>query len=395
MPSLSTGFIARPVAHFMMGAAITWVMQIHMSFPLLIPFAVAAGVARTGEGAAARAANAAAFLAGAAIPAVLLLPTFAHYGVNGLGGTARNIRVHAVNPWILVTTTARLFSFASLEIVRFIATDNAKRIEFFEHHRWLIPLGAVVWLAGIVQPVWMLIEAFRSRAVDAAARARWRAIRYVVAAAIVLIYASYWFAFEPPQAHAFYVLAPIAWMFAAECWTRVDSPRARAAAATILVMSIGFHAGLAAAQAPDKALYKHRGIVTAALAAADPEMFAHRRPFAVDGGPAALIPATYDPRADLHIDSATFERGPFQSLRWHVTVSNRNSDVAYRDVLYVATYLDRDGRTIDERHEIIKDVIEPHELLTADLNDGTMKEAPADARIALVAAEALRPARAR
>jgi len=391
VPAFAIGRIGRPVAHFMMGAAVTWVMQIHMSWPLMLPFAGFAWVAQRDEGPGARARNAAAFLAGAAVPAALLLPTFIRYGAGGLGGTARNVRIHAVNPWIVVTTVARLFSFASLEIVRFIATDNAKRIEFFERHRWLIPLAAVVWTAGIVQPIWMIVELCRSRGRDADDRARWRALRWLVVAAVAAVYASYWFAFEPPQAHAFYVLAPIVWMFAARCWTHIDSPRTRAVAGAVLVVSIAFHAGLAAAQAPDKSLYRHRGLVVAALAAGDPEMFAHRRPFAIDGGPAVLRGAAYDPRIDLTIDDATFLRGPFHSLRWHVTLTNRSTQVAYRDLLYIATYIDRDGRTIDERHEFIKDVVEPGQGLTVDLNDGVMDAPIADARVAIVAAEALRP----
>jgi hypothetical protein len=394
LPSLSTGWIGRPVAHFMMGAATTWVMQIHMSWPLLMPFAGVAWMFGGSESLGARVKNAAAYLAGAAVPGLLLLPTLMHYGRAGLGGTARNIQLHFVNPYIIVTTVARLFSFASLEIVRFIATDNAKRIEFFEQHRWLIPFAAVVWAVGIVQPIWMLIEFFRSRGRSQDERAQWRAIRWLVAAAVVAVYASYWFAFEPPQAHAFYVLAPIIWLFAAECWTHVDSPRMRTAAAAILIVSLAFHAGLAAAQAPDRSMYKHREIVTAALAAGDPEMFGHRRAFAIDGGPAALSPATYNPLTDIAIDEATFSIGPLHSLRWRVTVSNRSADVAYRDLLYIATYIDRDGRTLDERHEFIKDVIEPGRQLTLDLNDGTMDAPIAATKIAIVAAEALRPARA-
>jgi hypothetical protein len=169
----------------------------------------------------------------------------------------------------------------------------------------------------------------------------------------------------------------------------------RAAAGSILVVSVIFHAGLAAAQAPVKSVYRHRDIVMAALAAADPEMLAHRRPFAVNGGPAALTSAVYDPRVDITIDKATFARAAFRSLRWHVEVTNRSRSVAYRDLLYVATYRDRDGRMIDERHELIKDVVQPGQTLAADLNDGTLNEEVADARIAIVAAEALRPARPR
>src|SRR5712692_11235801 len=106
---------------------------------------------------------------------------------------------------------------------------------------------------------------------------------------------------EPPQAHAFYVLAPVALVFAAFCWSFVYAPQTRRLAAAVLAANIAFHAGLAIAQAPVKSLYKHRALVAAAIRLKQPEMFAHRRGFASDGGPPALADPSrpYDPRHDI------------------------------------------------------------------------------------------------
>ena len=78
-----------------------------------------------------------------------------------------------------------------------------------------------------------------------------RRSRWLVVGTVALVYASYWFVIEPPQAHAFYVVAPVAFMFAAYCWTFVDSPRWRRIAAGCWRLNIVFHAGLAWAQAPE------------------------------------------------------------------------------------------------------------------------------------------------
>src|ERR1051325_11901509 len=86
---------------------------------------------------------------------------------SGSGGVLRNVHVHWVNPWVVVTTLARFLSFASFEVVRFIATDGPKRIEFFQRHVWLAPLAAIVGVAGVVHPLWMLV--------DWARRSRWPA----------------------------------------------------------------------------------------------------------------------------------------------------------------------------------------------------------------------------
>src|SRR5207249_2736095 len=182
------------------------------------------------------------------------IPTWMRYGVLG-GGAARNIHLHAISPVMILSSLARFLSFASLEINRFIATDGAKRVEFFRHHLWLIPFAAVVWIAGIVQPLWMLVELLRRRRGSLA----WRTMRHLVAASMLIVYASYWFVMEPAQAHAFYVLAPIAFLLAAYCWAFIDGPRWRIAAAALLAVNVAFHAGLAVAQLPELSLYKNRG----------------------------------------------------------------------------------------------------------------------------------------
>ena len=149
-----------------MGAALLWVMQIHMSWPLLGPYIAYAAFACRRDGAARLARlRARVHRAAPLIPGAALVPTLAVLRRRSPDRAAccATSTCTAVNPFIIVTTMARFFSFASLEIVRFIATDNAKRLEFFLRHRFLIPLAIVVWAVGIAQPVWMLIEWFRHR----------------------------------------------------------------------------------------------------------------------------------------------------------------------------------------------------------------------------------------
>jgi hypothetical protein len=397
VPIFSLRRLPAPVAFAAMGLGVTWLAQIHMSWPLLLPFAAAAWIARWSDGMRGLTIDAAAFAAGALIPGALLLPTLARYGLYaGSGGVSRNLHPHWVNPWIIATTLARFLSFASLEISRFIATDGAKRLEFFERHLWLAPAAIAVWIVGLVQPLWMFVDACRPMRQWPASmpRAKWAALRILVAASVLLVYASYWFVIEPPQAHAFYVLAPIALLFAAFWWTFVDSPRARRIAAAVLVLNVGLHAGLAWTQGPELSLYKNRSVVAAAIRLKAPEMFAHRRDFAIDGGPIALSdPARpYDPTRDFRILQSAYRMGPRRSLHWTITVQNGSAVVAYRDPLYVAAYVDDHDQVVEERHERIKDIFQPGEMRTIDLNDGFAGPAFAKATLRIVAAEALLPA---
>jgi hypothetical protein len=394
VPVFSMGIVREAAAFFMMGVGLTWVMQLHMSWPLLLPYSAWAWWSRRAEGWPALTRDAAAYVAGALVPGLVLLPTIVKYGISGgSGGVFRNLHMGWVNPWVSVTTLARMLSFASLEINRFIATDGAKRLEFFSRHVWLAPLAAVVWAIGVVQPLWMLVELCRpaNRWPRAEGRPQWRAMRWLLAASIAIVYASYWFVMEPAQAHAFYVLAPLALTLAAYCWTFLDSPNWRRAAATILATNVAFHAGLAVAQAPDKSLYKHRDVVMAAIEERRPDIFAHRRAFAIDAGPYSLDPATpHDPVRDIVVSAATYSRRWGSSVHWTVTVANENPRVAYRDLLYFTTYRTASGSVV-ERHEFIKDIFKACETRVVELNDGYVNATFEDASFRIVAAEALLP----
>ena len=122
-------------------------------------------------------------------------------------------------------------------------------------------------------------------------------------------------------------------------------------------------------------------------------MFAHRRDFAIGGGPAVLsdLSRPYDPTRDFQVLESAYRMGPQRSLHWTMTLRNGSAVVAYRDPLYVASYLDERGTLVEERHERIKDIFQPGETRVIDFNDGFAGPPYAKATLRIVAAEALLP----
>ena len=393
MPVFSLGLIAGPVAFAMMGAGITWVAQIHMSYPLLLPYAAVALLvsARSSGPSRALAWNVLGLTVGALGPGLTLIPTLIHYGVSsGSGGTLRNLHLHAVAPWATITILARFFSFASLEVNRFIATDGAKRLVFFERHLWLTPFAAIVWAAGLVQPLWMFREWFRA----SAPRPDWKALKWLVVITIILVYGSYWWVMEPSQAHAFYAVAPIAIVFAAYCWTFIDRAAWRRVAAVLLAVNAVFQIGLVRARAPERALDSNRPVVAAAVQLREPEMFAHRRAFAIGGGPIDLRDPSrpYDPSRDIQLSDAACGSGRDGVVLWTFTLRNVNPRVAFRDVLYQTTYPTAAGQPADVRHEFVRRIFQPLESDRIEVNDGFAAGASCTgASLRVLAAEALLP----
>jgi hypothetical protein len=387
-PWFSLGRLRGWLAVAMMGFGVAWVMQIHMSWPLLLPYAGLALLVRARRGWRGMALDAGSIAAGVAVPGVLLLPTILMYGLDaGGGGTARNLHLHVVSPGVLITTAGRFLAFASLEVIRFTGTDTAKRVVMITRHVWLAPLLAVVWVVGIVHPLVMAALWFRRRHPD---RGDWTALRLLVAASILVVYAAYFFVMEPPQAHAFYVLSPIAMIFAAYCWSFIDGARWRRVAGVALVVNIAFHAGLALVMGPDRSMYKNRAVVAAAVTGREPAYFAHRREYAMDAVPLDAS-ARRDPRDELAVTSQRWSIGPARAILWSITVRNASATRAYRDLYYQSAYRDRDGRTVLDRHGYVLDVVQPGESRTFEINDGAADVPFARGTLDIVLAEGLKP----
>jgi len=356
----------------------------------LLPYLGIAWLSRHADGAGRLGAYVLACAGGAAVPGLALVPTLLQYGASGgTGGTLRNLHVHFVSPVELLTTLARVFSFSSLEINRFVGIDDARRVLYVRNHLWLLPLLAVVWTAGIVQPLWMLVMWFRARLTSPG----WRTLRLVVAFTVVLVYVSYWFVIEPQQAHAFYLVAPVSFLFAAYCWSAIDSPRWRTAAAVILGVNIAYQAAFATTQFRELSLYTDRDAVVKAIDLKSPEMFGHRRAFAPDGGPSVLNDPTrpYNPLNDLKIDHPTFTVGFARTANWSFVLRNTNPRVAFRRVMYFTTYRDASGQ-VEERHQFIERILQPGEAQAIEVSDLFVKGTVSEATIRIGGADALLPA---
>ena len=112
-PALRIGRVPVPLAHASMGAALGWVMQFHMSWPLLLPFIAAAFFARAREGWRSSGVAAAAFCGGLVLTGAFIVPTWMTYGISA-GGTGENVHFHWREPIsTFFKTLARLLAFSS------------------------------------------------------------------------------------------------------------------------------------------------------------------------------------------------------------------------------------------------------------------------------------------
>ncbi|MEP6911348.1 MAG: hypothetical protein ABI923_01255 [bacterium] len=278
-PAFGIGVIPPRWANFMMGFALLWVMQLHLSWVVLIPFLLASFYFQyqaTGRNALPLLAWLA---AGAAISGFFLIPTYIKYGfVSGMGSTGDVVQVNWHNLrsyWNLPESIlGRFLSLASFELPRFIGRDTSSRMAFIRTNAWLIPFVVFLGVVGLLQPIALLVLWFRKET----AQKDWRQIKYLTLFTLALLYVSFLFSFRAPNSHTLYVTFPVVMLYSLYCWNMYLTRAGwRKFAAVFLVAGVIFNLGLAVANFHRQSLYLDRGKVQAAIDARDYRILGERR----------------------------------------------------------------------------------------------------------------------
>lgn len=276
-PFTRAGLVDSRLANALMGFALFWVMQLHMSWVVLAAYALAALAFQFVESLRRGLAALAWFAAGAVPTAALLVPTYLKYGLAaGSGGTAGAVRLNAGNATALWGILARTLSFASFEVARFLGGHTGERLAFMREEPWLAPFALFLFAVGVAQ-VGALVACWFLRRHE---RPEWRAIKWLALANVVLLYALFLFSVKPPQSNHLYVTLPLPVLYAFYCWERLlgARPRLRAFAKVVVACGIIFHAGLAAHNFSRISIYADRRAAQSAVDSKDYRILGERRP---------------------------------------------------------------------------------------------------------------------
>jgi hypothetical protein len=274
LPRLRADLVPRRVAFFMAGFGLLWVAQIHMSTPLLVPFALAAlGSAATGGWR--RGVEAAAwFSGGALIAGSTLVPTLVALG-PAAGGVGANITFDPSGFSRLPEIAARFFSFASFELPRFLGPNTEVRLAFLHAHLWAAPFAVFAGVVGLLQPFVLLAMFFVRRGQPSG----FAAVKAMTGVTLALLYLSFLFSVKDPASHTFYVTLPVVTIYAFYCWRPFLLHRAgRAAAVALLVSGFVTHLAIAIDGFHRRSLYRDRALVVGALHDRDYRILGERRP---------------------------------------------------------------------------------------------------------------------
>lgn len=270
VPRLKIGFIKTPVAFFIMGFALFWVCQLHMSWILLAPFVLAAFwfsfrnnkfIILT-------------FIAGCLLSAASLIPAFTRFGfLEGNGSTADNIVFNVSNAGQIITLLLRYLSLAADEIPRFIDTDGASKVQFFKDYLPAAPFILFAIISGFLQVAYMIIAFFRKNP-----KADFGWVKWITFIAMIITYISFLFSIKGPSSHTFYVLFPLVMIYSFYCWGPLFRKKWFAVLmAVLLVSTIITNGTLAYHNYYLKSMYKNRDLPLKAIQQKNYHLFGERR----------------------------------------------------------------------------------------------------------------------
>jgi hypothetical protein len=273
-PCTTKEVVSPTLANLMMGFGLVWIMQLHLSWTILVPFVVAAFYFQMRSGTFLR--RLAWFSFGALVNGSLLIPTYLKYGFRkGAGGTTSALTLNTQNLTALWGILLRVVSFASFEVPRLLGPHTVDRVAFLKAEAWLIPFAIFLFVVGTAQVVALILSWF----LRDPEQKDWKAIKYLLLSSVLIVYVSFLFSIKPPQSNHLYVTLPLSMIYSLYCWNRLLKKRRwQLFAKLFLACGVIFHIGLALHNRRLISLYPERSLIESAIQNKDYKILGERRP---------------------------------------------------------------------------------------------------------------------
>ena len=213
MDFFKESLVKKGLAFFVLGLSITAIMQIHLSWVLLLPFAGFAFLNQLKNDKSKLMKYAVFFTIGALIGIATLIPTILHQDAGGAGKVSSNLVFKADNILNAPGILTKYLSFAAYEINYMMGGNTKERLEFVYNHIWVAPFAAYLYIFGFAQVALFLIAAFQKNE-----DVSWIKIRWTILGSYLLVFASFFFSIKGPSPHTFIMLFPLSFIFSFYCY---------------------------------------------------------------------------------------------------------------------------------------------------------------------------------
>lgn len=259
------------IAYFTLGICTTLVLQLHLSWVLLVPLAGIVFLLNIKTKLKLQFYNFSCYLLGLGIGLITLIPNLF---IERSPSVSSNIVFNIDNWENLPIITLRFFSFASNEIAYILGGSTEERLSIVYNQLWMSPAVIILLLIGFVQVGLFVFLLFNKKIIP-----EFKKIKLLVIFSLLLIYFSFFFSIKGPSSHTFFIMLPLALFYAfySYQWLISKTKYALKILKLMAICGILFHIGLGIYNFKYKSLYKDRAKVERALEQMDYTILGNRR----------------------------------------------------------------------------------------------------------------------
>lgn len=273
LPIYETRIISKKLCYFLMGICLLLVMQLHLSYVLLIPYIVVAlivelkgGMHKTTQ------MSLAFFLLGVLLGSITLIPTLLLH--DHAKSISSNMVFNTDNYKNFFIILSRFLSFASFEIPYILGGSTRTRLDVINSNLWMAPFALVLLVAGFC-----LVAIYLFYILKRNVSTEMKKIRQIMSLSFLMLFLSFFFSIKSPSSHTFCVLLPIPVIYSFYCFDLLLDRNKKWMSVMIVILAAApfFYAGLGIYNFRTKSLYTNRQRVCLAISQKDYKTLSPRR----------------------------------------------------------------------------------------------------------------------
>lgn len=273
LPIYKEKILTKKWAFLILGLTTALIMQLHMSWVLMVPLAGLAFLMNVKHAFLEQLKTVGLYLLGILLGALTLIPTLMLEN-TGDPSAASNIVFNIQNWSNLPIIVLRFFSFAANELPYVMGSNTETRLAVVKDQWWMTPAVVFLLIAGFAQVGLFVFNLFRK-----SQKEEFKKIKTLVILSLILLYLSFFFSIKGPASHTFYIMFPLALFYSFYCYDTliVAKPFTLKILKIIAIAGLAFHFGLGLYNLKNKSLYKNRAKVVKALDEKDYKILGERR----------------------------------------------------------------------------------------------------------------------
>jgi hypothetical protein len=274
LPIYANRLLPKKRAFFLLGLMPCLIVQLHLSFVLLLPFITLVFLYELKKTTdyKEKMTHFSLFLVGALFGLTTLIPTWLL--ATKIKSVGENIVFNVENYKNCIVVLTRYLSFASYEIPYILGGNTPERLSVVQENIWIAPFTGYLFILGLLLVGLFIFVFFKNKDNGA-----WKSIKYLTLLGYFLTFLSFFFSIKGPASHTFYVLLPLPVFYSFYCyewlWTKYTYWKNIMYAA--LWSAFFFYIGLGLFNFSHKSLYKDRAKVMEAIEKKDYKIVGERR----------------------------------------------------------------------------------------------------------------------